>query len=464
MDVTGPLPSYDNSGSHANSGFVYVMAALAALTGLLFGYDTGVISGALPFVTSDFNLSTGAKEIVTSAVLAGAVIGALFSGRVTDAIGRRNSILIIALIFTAGALGAGFAPTVGWLIAARVIIGLAIGVGSYVGPLYISEVSPAEVRGRLVTFNQLAITGGILVAYLADYALADFGGWRWMFGVAVIPSLILLAGMFFMPESPRWLLKQGRTAEARSVLSRTQSPDLILAEMNAIRESEYEQKGNWRDLFRGGPRRALIIGVGLAIFQQITGINTVIYYAPTIFQSAGFGSAQNSILPAVIIGIVNFAMTIVALPLPDRVGRRPLLLIGLIGQFVGLVALGIVFLSSNISGTLGWLAVLGMVVYVGFFAIALGPVFWLLISEIYPLRVRGLGASVATVANWGSNLVVSLTFLSLLNLIGTSFTFWLFAVMCIFSWIFTYYLVPETKGRTLEQIEAEERAGFSRIK
>ncbi len=438
----------------ATGRFVTMVSGISALAGLLFGYDTGVISGAILFVRKDFLLSTVQEEVVVAAVLLGAVAGASFGGKLADHLGRRKLLIQVAILFIVGAIGTALAPSPTWLAIGRVAVGIAIGIASFTAPLYISEVSPAAVRGKLVSLNQLMITIGIVVSYAADYGLADMQGWRWMFGLAAIPALILVIGLLFVPESPRWLMSRAETGQARAVLQRIRETTDVDKELAEIEADLQLQEGGWRELLNVSLRRPLIIGIGLAIFQQFTGINTVIYYAPTIFQLAGLHSASAAILATVGVGAVNVLLTIVALRLLDRVGRRPLLLYGLVGMVLSLGVLGSAFLFSSLSSIVAWLAVISLAVYVACFAIGLGPVFWLLISEIYPLKIRGRAMSVATVMNWGSNLIVALTFLSLLHSLGRSSTFWLYAVVGIVAWIFVYRLVPETKGRTLEEIDA----------
>jgi sugar porter (SP) family MFS transporter len=435
--------------------FVYVAAAFAGLGGLLFGYDTGVISGAELFLKSDFSLSVPALEVIVSGVLAGAAVGALAGGRLGDLFGRRTLLIVTAIIFALGALLCAFTPSVGILIAGRVIVGLAIGLSSSAVPVYISEVSPPATRGWMVSLFQLAITLGILLAYLVDYAFARIQGWRWMFGLAVVPAGIFVTGMLFLPESPRWLAKRGRHDDARKVLGRIRGASEADGELLDIDRSlaTAEEHGNWRDLLHPSLRPALVLGIGLAIFQQITGINTVIYYAPIIIQSAGISSNSGAILATAGIGAVNVLMTIVSMWLIDRVGRRPLLLTGIAGMAVALGALGWVFHSASPTGLLSWLAVGSMMLYVAFFAISLGPIFWLLISEIYPLRVRSSTEGLAAMSCWVSNLAVSLTFLSLLHGLGATKTFWLYGLFAVAAWLFSYRLVPETKERTLEEIE-----------
>jgi sugar porter (SP) family MFS transporter len=428
------------------------IASTAALCGLLFGYDTGVISGALLFLKKDFALSAFQQGVVTSAVLAGAAVGAGFSGRLTDHFGRRRMVIAVAILFFVASLLTGLAPDVTWLIIGRVLVGLAIGICSYAGPLYISEIAPADRRGALVSLNQFLITVGILVSYLADYLFARGEHWRWMFGIAAIPAVILWLGMLVLPESPRWLVTRGQNALARQVLERVRSVEEAEWELAAIEHHARAGRTRWKELFSLEHRPALILGMGLAIFQQITGINTIIYYAPTIFQLAGFDSAAQSILATAGVGAVNVLMTIVSVKLLDRTGRRPLLLAGIAGMIASLAALGFVFRLGSHTTALAWLAVVSVMLYVGSFAISLGPIFWLLISEIYSQRIRGMAMGVATMTNWSFNLLVALTFLVLVENLGPSNTFWLYAVVSIASFAFSYYLVPETKGRTLEEI------------
>jgi MFS transporter, SP family, galactose:H+ symporter len=442
-----------------SSGFVYVAAAISALGGMLFGYDTGVISGAILFISKDFSLTQLQVEIVVSCVLIGALIGAMTGGVLADRFGRRRVIIATATLFVGGAIVTALSPTFTLLISGRIIVGTAIGVASFTTPLYISEVSPVKIRGRLVSINQVALTSGIVISYLVDYALADIQGWRWMFGLAAVPATILAVGMFWLPESPRWLVSKNLIDSARTVLERIRRTKDVGTELDDIQSSLAVQSGGWRDLFTPLIRPALIVGVGLAILQQITGINTVIYYAPMIFEFTGAKSASASILATIGVGVVNVAMTVVALLLVDRVGRRPLLLIGLTGMIIGLSVLGLAFQLPSLSGSLGWIAELSLMLYVGAFAIGLGPVFWLLISEIYPLKIRGVAMSVATSANWGANLFVALTFLTLIQATGRSSTFWIYGLVGIGAWLFTWFYVPETKGRSLEDIESHWKAG-----
>lgn len=438
-------------------GFLYFAAVVASLSGLLFGYDTGVVSGALLFLKTQYHLSPTMQEVVTGVVLVGAVLGAAGSGRLADRLGRRILMIATAAVFLIGVLVTAFAPGISVLIVGRVVVGVGIGVASYLGPLYISEISPATMRGSLVALNQLLLTLGILISYFVDYGLSAAGAWRWMFGLAVIPALALGIGMIFLPESPRWLLAQGRADEAAQALTRLDGARQVQQEIAGIRRDLGKQTnlGGWKDLIAPKLRQALMIGLGLAAFDQLTGINTIIYYTPTIFQMAGLGSAAHSILASVSVGIVNVVMTVVAVRLVDRVGRRPLLLWGMGGMIVGLALIGLSFHLHGLGHQQGWLAAGSLILYVGAFAIGLGPVFWLLISEIYPLPVRGVAMSVATLTNWGFNLLVTVSFLTLVHGLGLSWTFWAYGLVSVGAWVFVKRFVPETKGRSLEQIEQE---------
>jgi sugar porter (SP) family MFS transporter len=434
-----------------------IVAAVASLGGLLFGYDTGVISGALPFLQHQFNLDAAMQGVATSAVLIGATLAAAFAGGVSDAFGRKWVIIIVALLFVLGALGSAAAPTLAVLLASRTVVGVAIGVASMLTPLYLAEIAPKQRRGFVVSLNQFCITFGILVSYLVDYAFTEVaGGWRWMLGAGAVPGLVLFLGMLALPESPRWLAGQGRMADARLALRRMRENPDVEPELAELRRDSLREAGGtpWSALLARGARRPLIIGVALAVFQQVTGINTVIYYAPTIFRSAGLSSASVSILATAGVGLVNVIMTVVAMNLLDRAGRRALLLWGLAGMVAMLLVLAVGF-AVGTKGAVALITVAAVAVYVGFFALGLGPVFWLLISEIFPLGVRGRGMSVATVANWGSNFVVTLLFPGVVAALGSAAAFAIFAVLSLGAWIYAYVLVPETSGKSLEEIEAQ---------
>jgi len=456
--MNSDAPAGASANQAESTGFVYIAAAFAALGGLLFGYDTGVISGALIFIQKSFSLSVFHQELVVSVVLVGAAVASLTGGRLADLIGRRMNLALTSLIFILGAIICAAAGSEMALIVGRTIVGIGIGLASATVPLYISEVSPAKARGWQVSLFQLAITIGILAAYLVDYAFSESEQWRWMLGLAVIPGAILGLGTLYLPETPRWLVKNGQGEKALGVLKKIRGTQSVEQEYGEIQTaaSQSEERGRWSDLLKASIRPALIVGIGLAIFQQVTGINTVIYYAPQIIRSAGISSASGAILATAGIGLVNVIMTLVAMWLIDRVGRRVLLLTGIAGMAVTLGVLGFIFRASASShdAAFGQLAVITLMAYVSFFAISLGPIFWLLISEIYPLKVRGSAEGTAASSNWVANFVVSLTFLTLIEKFGPTRTFWLYGVLAIAAWIFSYKLVPETKGRTLEEIEA----------
>ena len=431
------------------------LAAIASLGGLLFGYDTGVISGALLFLKEEFALTPLMQGVTTGVVLAGATVGAACGGALADRYGRKAVIIATAALFSLGALFSALAPSLLVLIGARAVVGLAIGITSMLTPLYLAELAPAEKRGAVVSFNQFCITSGILLSYLVDYLLADVaGGWRWMLGVGLVPGVVLGGGMLVLPESPRWLLGRGRAEEAAAALHRLRGGD-VGGEIDALRRdlSADAKAPDWSQLLRPGARRALIVGFGLAVCQQITGINTVIYYAPIIFQQAGLASAPASLAASAGLGLVNVIITVVAIRLLDRAGRRLLLLSGLLVMGAALIVLGAVSLQPP-SPALGLATAGALAVYVGGFAVGLGPVFWLLIAEVFPLAVRGRGMSVASVANWGANVAVTVVFLDLVRLVGTAGIFLLFAVLTAAAFAFAWGLVPETRGRSLEEIEA----------
>ena len=431
------------------------IAATAALGGLLFGYDTGVISGALLFLRTAFHLSPLMMGVVTSIALAGAAIGAAGAGRLADRHGRRPILLATAAIFVVGGLVSALAGSLGVLLCGRLLVGVGIGGASMLTPLYLAEIAPAARRGALVSFSQLAVTVGILVSYLVGYALSDAGAWRWMLGLGAVPGVILAVGMLLLPETPRWLAGHGHVDRAQAALRRLRGPSVDLAaEMAQLRADLVApvRRLPQSRLSHAAARLPLIVGIGLAVFQQVTGINTVIYFAPVIFQAAGLSSASAAILATAGIGVVNVAMTLVAIRLVDRVGRRVLLLSGLGGMGISLCLLALAFLLGH-GSSVGWLTAASLTAYVGCFAIGLGPVFWLLISEIFPLALRGRGMSAATIANWVANLVVALTFLDLVRVLGRPGVFFVYAALTFGALVFSSLLVPETRGLSLEDVE-----------
>lgn len=462
--TSGAAPTIPTT-KQSSFSMVLIISAVAALAGLLFGYDTGVISGAILFIKPQFQLSPTLEEIVVGAALIGAVIGAFGSGRLADHFGRRRLILVTAGIFVVASLCSALATSVSVLVAGRILIGVAIGVASFVAPLYISEIAPPERRGALVALNQLAITAGILLSYIVDTVLASSENWQMMIGIGVVPAVILGIGIYFLPESPRWLLAHKSRGEAEGALRQIRGQRSNATSINteldsmehAMSEAGNKKEGGWKELLSlRWVRPLLICGFGLAIFQQVTGINTVIYYAPTIFKFAGFQSAMGSILATAGVGVVNMLMTVVSILVLDRLGRRPLLMGGLIGMIISLFALGFGFYIGG--EAMKWIGVCSLAVYIGSFAISLGPIFWLLIAEIYPLQVRGLAMSAATMVCWIANLAVSITFLTLIEALGRANTFWFYGALSVAALIFSYFYVPETKGISLEAIEEHCRA------
>jgi SP family galactose:H+ symporter-like MFS transporter len=445
---------------------VFLIAIVAATGGLLFGFDTGVISGALPFLKQYWLLDDKTVEWLTTTVLLGAVLGAIGSGKLSDLLGRKRMIIINAVIFSAGAIGCALATSINMLIAMRILIGIAIGITSYVAPMYIAEISPTRRRGALVTLNQLMITIGILVSFISDYLLSDdanLESWRWMFGAGFIPGVVLFAGMLFLPETPRWLISKQRWEEGKQVLMQVEDSDLVEQTFNDLKQDvliSAQHKTHSKEILKPWLRSALIITVGIFFFQQFSGVNTIIYYSPIIFKMAGIISNTQSIIPAIIIGVVNVLACLLSVALLDKVGRRKLYMIGITGMIPSLALLGLCFYYKDALGaSLPVFAVLSIVCFIVFIAISLAPLGWLLISEVFPLEVRGVGMSIGSLSHWGFNAIISFTFLSLVNSIGIATTFWFYSAVCIAGLIWGYYYIPETKGKTLEQIEKHWRGG-----
>jgi sugar porter (SP) family MFS transporter len=435
--------------------FVLRISLLAALGGLLFGYDTGVISGALLYIKKDLHAGPVVQSWIVAGLLIGAMLGALGGGWLADRISRRWTLLAAGLVYVAGAVGAAFAQQSGQLIAARGVLGLAVGAASAVVPMYIAEHTPPRIRGGTVSYNQLMITVGILVAYLVDFALRNVdSGWRWMLGIGAVPGVILVVSMLFVPYTPRWLMQQGRRDEARRVLLSSRRGNDVDAELTEIETVvARERRSRLADLFGPRLRPMLIVGVGMAVAQQAVGVNTVVYFSPTILTYTGL-KANDAIAQAVTVGVTNVVFTIVAVLLLDRVGRRALLFVGTTGLAVSLFALG-AFFALDWQHTAPWVALVSLIVFIASFAIGLGPVFWLMISEIFPLAVRGRAIALCSLANWAANFLVSYYFLQLIGAIGRTWTFWLYAGLAVVSILFFAARVPETRGRSLEEIERE---------
>lgn len=435
------------------------VAATAAIGGFLFGYDTGVISGALLYIKKDFHAGPTAQEAVVSVLLIGAACGAVASGYLADRISRRNTKIMSGLLYVAGALGCATAPSLAVLIGFRFLLGLSVGTASFVSPMYISETAPQRIRGALTSFNQLAVTVGISAAYLINYAFRDVpGNWRWMLGLAAVPGAALAIGMLTVPKTPRWLAGHEREDEARGVLTRLRAgydDANVNHELADIQHTVREGRQiHTRDLWRPPLRSLLLIGVSLAVFQQLVGVNTVIYYAPTILEHTGL-KANQAITQALSVGVTNVVFTIIALLLLDRIGRRPLLLVGTAGLAIALELLAVYFGVGPLRGSAPWLALTALLFYVAFFAIGLGPVFWLMISEIFPLQLRSKAMSIATVANWLSNFLVAATFLTLIEAISPTGTFVLYGLIAVVAVSFFWRRIPETRARSLEDIEAD---------
>lgn len=438
--------------------FLVLTATVAALGGFLFGYDTGIISGALVFIRQSFPMGTLTQEIIVSAVVFGALLGAIFSGKLADAFGSRNMLIYMAITFMVGTLLSTFASNVASLVFGRLIIGIAIGITSYIAPLFISEMAPAQSRGALVLLNGIMITSGQALAFLVDYALIPTQSWRIMFATGLIPAILLFFGMLLLPSSPRWMILKGQVQKAKDILLQIRAQQQVEQELNEILSTAQLTQANWRELFSKVMRPVLIIGLGLGIFQQFVGINTVMYYGPTIFAAAGFPSHGAQILATFGMGMVNTLMSIVAVCIVDKIGRRLMLLGGLALAGISLGIIGILFSEASTSLT-GWLLFLFMVTYIAGYSLSVGSLFWLVISEIYPLNIRSFAMSFVTAVQWGANFLVALTFLSLLNLTGPVYTFWLYGLMCLSSFVFCYFLVPETRGISLERIEDNLRQG-----
>ena len=441
-----------------------VAMAVIIFAGALFGYDQGVISGALDGIKKSFVLTPVLVEVVTSWVTLGAMFGALAGGEMADRFGRRNAILFSGMLFVLGAAVQAFAPVTAVLVCGRLIVGAAVGVIAVAAPLYGAELAPRTLRGRIVSGYQFAITIGIFLAYLVNDWLSSTGSWRVMLGSSAVPGVLLLLVAVAAPESPRWLMKMQRRPEARVQMQKIRpkvDPDDALNMIDKALREETESAA-WSEVFQSQWRRPLMIGIGLAVFQQITGINAIIYYADQIFASAGFALSSQAALTTWAIGGVNVAATVIALVFVDRWGRRKLLLGGLTGMGISLAVLGVAFrfivpaaagAATTAPTIAGIVTLCGLVAFIISFAASLGPIVWTVITEIFPGRIRGRAVSVCTAFNWLSAFVVSQCFLSMVNAVGSSLTFGLFALFCVIGWIWIFFRVPETKGRSLEEIQ-----------
>jgi MFS transporter, SP family, galactose:H+ symporter len=447
-----------------------VVLGVVIFGGGLFGYDQGVISGALPGIKATFLLNLLMVQVVTSWVTLGALVGSLVCGALGDWVGRKRVMLLAGGLFTFGAAMQGLAPDVVTLVVGRFIVGIGVGVAAVAAPLYAAELAPASQRGRFISSYQLAITAGIFLAYLVNAhlvsaQLSESDAWRVMLGAAAVPGLALFLIALVAPESPRWLMMMHRRTEAAVVTRKVQPEIDVDARLNSIDSAlrKDEKAAPWREIFYREWRRPLVVAIGLAVFQQITGINAVIYYANQIFAAAGFATeASRAMVTTWAIGGVNVLATLIAIASIDHMGRRKLLLAGLIGMGISLVVVGAAFrfvaTASQVAAspgptTAGIVTVAALVVFITSFAFSLGPVVWTVINEVFPARVRGRGVALATAVNWGSAYLVSQFFLSLVEMIGSSLTFWLFALFCAIGWVWVYRVVPETKQQSLEQIQ-----------
>jgi len=433
---------------------------LAALAGLMFGLDIGVISGATQFIQKEFAVSDHVIEWIVSSMMLGAALGAAGAGWMSATLGRKRSLTLGAVLFVAGSLLCAFAWSPDTLIMARVVLGLAIGIASFTAPLYLAEVAPEYIRGAMVSLYQLMITIGILVAFLSDTAFSYSGNWRWMLGVIALPGVLFLLGVSLLPDSPRWLMMRGRKEEAREVLLRLRGdPAIVSREAADIQEQLKTPQRGWHLFLENSNfRRSVGLGVLLQLVQQFTGINVVMYYAPRIFQSMGYNVAAQMWFTAAV-GLTNVLATFIAIGLVDRWGRKPILYTGFTVMAIGLGVVGTVMHLGIATEGQQLLAVAMLLMFIVGFAMSAGPLVWTLCSEVQPLKGRDFGIGASTLTNWTANTIVGATFLTLLNTFGRAETFWLYAALNVLFLLFTYALVPETKGVTLEHIERKLMSG-----
>ncbi|MGB9096936.1 sugar porter family MFS transporter [Erwinia sp.] len=446
--------------------FVKIIAVVATLGGLLFGYDTGVISGALLFMGNELHLTPFTTGLVTSSLLFGAAFGALFAGHFAAQAGRKKIIIILAVLFAIGAAGTALAPDVHWMIFFRLVLGVAVGGASATVPVYIAEIAPANKRGQLVTLQELMIVSGQMLAYISNAGFnAAWGGettWRWMLAVATIPAVALWFGMMFMPDTPRWYAMKGRLAEARKVLERTRAKGDVEWEMTEIEETlsedENKAKPSLRELKKPWLFKLFLIGVGIAVIQQTSGVNTIMYYAPTMLKAVGM-STDSALFATIANGAISVLMTFVGIWLLGKIGRRTMIKIGQFGCTASLLFIGCVtyFMPETINGQVdvlrGYMVLLGMLMFLSFQQGALSPVTWLLLSEIFPTRLRGIFMGGAVFAMWIANFMISMAFPLLLASVGLAGAFFIFAFIGLFGAVFVMKCVPETRNRSLEQIE-----------
>ena len=455
MGATTPTPASPDAVRSVY--LLYLASAIAASGGLIFGYDLAVIDGAILFIRDEFTLTVFLQEIVIASALLGAMLGAAGGGKIADVWGRRPTLLCIAGLGVLGPIITSLAPNIPWLILGRILTGVCFGMASFATPLYIAELAPAQIRGRLVTIYFLAVMLGILIANLIDFAFSSMHQWRVMLAIGAIPGVILGIGSVILPESPRWLMLQGQSDKACEALRRVRGAADISAEIESILKNLGQSLGGWADLLQPYLRLALVIAIGLAIFRMVTGIGIIIFYGPIIFEMTGVKSQSVDILATVGIAVAPVLATLVGMYLVDRWGRRTLLLGGFAGMVVSLVGMGLAF-SPLLSSYRGTVAEVSLIVFGIGWVLGPGTIFFLLISEIFPTHVRALAMSLATAVLWGAYCLDTLTFLSLMDLLGRTATFWFYAFLGIIAWGFVYVVVPETKGIALEDIEAHWRA------
>ena len=443
--------------------YVYQYTFVAAVGGLLFGYDTAVVAGAIGFIQEKYTLSPAMTGWAASCALVGCMAGAMLAGWLSDKLGRKKVLMIAGFAFAVSSIGILIPSGIEYFIFFRFIGGIGIGIASILAPMYISEIAPADIRGRLISIYQLGIVTGILLIYFVNAGIAGLhdnawnvnSGWRWMFGSGLVPSLIFILLLLPIPESPRWLAKQNRWNEADVILAKVNGRENADKEIAAIRESLTEQQGSFLDLLKPGLRTALTIGIVLAIFSQITGINVIMYYAPEIFKATGSGSSS-ALMQTIWVGSINLLLTIIAIKYVDKLGRKKLLLIGSAGMAVCLAIVGLAFYTESAGG---YWVLAGILLYISFFAISLGPLTFVVVAEIFPIHIRGRAMSVAIFFLWLSVYLVSQTFPMLLESIGSAYTFWIYMITSVMAFIFIWKVVPETKGKTLEQIQEMWRKG-----
>ena len=427
-----------------------IFSTAAALGGLLFGFDTGVISGAIHFIKIEFNLNAYQEGFAVSNLMIACVIGALLAGPIADWTGRKKVLILCAVLFTVSAILSALPRSFTELVIARFIGGMGVGMASVVSPMYIAEISPAKIRGRLVALNQLAIVVGILLSYLSNWLLVDTGinNWRYMLVAEILPAITFLVGLFFIPESPRWLTKEGLEKEALDVLNVVAGTANADHELQEVKKSLVEKRTSLKELLHPSLRRVLIVGILFSLFAHITGIDTIIYYGPIIFLESGF-KTDSALLASVMIGITNLIFTFVGMAMIDKAGRKFLLLVGLAGMGISMTLVGLCMQSDMISAkwTLLWI-----MTYIASFAMSIGVVIWVYLSEIYPTRVRGQALSVATMVLWLGNVILTQLFPVMMERFGGG-TFYIFSFICLLAFIFTWTMVKETKGVSLEEIE-----------